>query len=142
MVLIAVVLMATGAMAQETPGMNRSSAEAIAAQVKTLTEAARKSATGIGVEVTLEKYPKHYSMLVVRSKTGEVEIHVNYDDVFLVLDCEATEMTRWDGGGCEDDSGWGDEGIAAGGRVADAGGQERCDPYRGEYAALDGARAG
>ena len=90
--LIAVVMMATGAMAQKTPGMNRLSAEAIAAQVKTLTEAAQKSPTGIGV-VTLEKYPKHYSMMVVRAKTGEVEIHANYDDVFLVLDCEATEMT-------------------------------------------------
>jgi mannose-6-phosphate isomerase-like protein (cupin superfamily) len=90
--LIAVVVMAAGAMAQEAPGMNRLSAEAIAAQVKTLTEAAQKSATGIGV-VTLEKYPKHYSMMVVRAKTGQVEIHANYDDVFFVLDCEATEMT-------------------------------------------------
>ena len=90
--LIAMVMMAAGAMAQEAPGMNRLSAEAIAAQVKTLTEAAQKSPTGIGV-VTLEKYPKHYSMMVVRAKTGEVEIHANYDDVFLVLDCDATEMT-------------------------------------------------
>ena len=90
--LVAVMLMAAGAMAQEAPGINRLSAEAIAAQVKTLTEAARKSATWIGV-VTLEKYPTHYSMLVVRVKTGEAEIHANWDDVFIVLDGEATEMT-------------------------------------------------
>ena len=32
-------------------------------------------------------------MLVVRAKTGQVEIHANYDDVFVVLDGEATEMT-------------------------------------------------
>ena len=90
--LIAVTVMVAGAMAQEAPGINRLSAEAMAAQVKTLTEAAQKSATGIA-GVTLEKYPKHFSMLVVRAKTGEVEIHANYDDVFFVLDCEATEMT-------------------------------------------------
>lgn len=89
--LTAVVLVAAGAMAQDAPGFNRLSAEAIAAQVKTLTETAQKSATGIGV-VTLEKYPTHYSMLVVRVKTGEPEIHANYDDVFIVLDGEVTEM--------------------------------------------------
>ena len=92
MVFLMAVMMAAGAMAQEAPGINRLSAEAMAAQVKTLTEAAQKSATGIGV-VTLEKYPTHYSMLVVRAKTGQVEIHANYDDVFVVLDGEATEMT-------------------------------------------------
>jgi len=92
MLLIAVVWMAAGAMAQEAPGINRLSAEAMAAQVKTLTETAKKSAAGIAT-VTLEKYPKHYSMLVVRVKTGGAEIHANWDDVFLVIDGQATEMT-------------------------------------------------
>jgi len=90
--LIVVVAMATGAKAQEAPGLNRLSAEQIAAQVKTLTETAQKSPAGIA-NVTLEKYPRHYSMLVVRVKTGEVEIHVNDDDVITALDCDATEMT-------------------------------------------------
>ena len=48
MVFLMAVMMAAGAMAQEAPGINRLSAEAMAAQVKTLTEAAQKSATGIG----------------------------------------------------------------------------------------------
>ena len=44
--LIAVVVMAAGAMAQEAPGMNRLSAEAIAAQVKTLSEAGAEERDG------------------------------------------------------------------------------------------------
>jgi quercetin dioxygenase-like cupin family protein len=86
------MMIATGAMAQAAPGFNRLSSEAIAAQTKTLMDEARKSETGIAV-MTLEKYPEHYPMLIARAKTGVVEIHANWDDVFFVLDGEATEMT-------------------------------------------------
>lgn len=92
MFLVLALLAGTGAMAEEAPGINRLSAEAIAAQTKTLMEQARKSDTGIAT-VTLEKYPEHYPMLVARAKTGGAEIHANWDDVFILLDGEATEMT-------------------------------------------------
>jgi mannose-6-phosphate isomerase-like protein (cupin superfamily) len=92
MFLMLAVVLATGAKAQEAPAINRLSAEAIATQTKTLMEEARKSDTGIAA-ATLEKYPEHYSMLVARAKTGAVEIHANWDDVFFVLEGEATEMT-------------------------------------------------
>lgn len=85
-------MMATGARAQEAAGMNRLSAEAMAAQTKTLLEEARKSDTGIAAAM-LEKYPTHSAMLVARAKTGVVEVHANWDDVFFVLEGEATEMT-------------------------------------------------
>ena len=91
-ILLAFCVSAAGAMAQQTPGMNRLSAEQIAAETKTLLEEARKSDTGIAVQ-TLDKNPEHYPMLVARTKTGVVEIHAHWDDVFFMLDGEATEMT-------------------------------------------------
>lgn len=40
---------------------------------------------------TLEKYPPNdFTMLTCRTQNGVVEVHANYDDVFVVLDGDAT----------------------------------------------------
>jgi mannose-6-phosphate isomerase-like protein (cupin superfamily) len=93
MVLLLVVVFITAVgVAQESPGVSRLSAEAIAARAKILTELARRSETGSG-SVPLEKYPEHSSGLAVRVKSGVAEMHANWDDVFWVIDGEAKLMT-------------------------------------------------
>lgn len=42
---------------------------------------------------TLEKYPRHYTMLAFRSRSGGGELHENYADVFYILDGGATVVT-------------------------------------------------
>jgi mannose-6-phosphate isomerase-like protein (cupin superfamily) len=42
---------------------------------------------------TLKEYPGHSTMLSVRSRNGEAELHQNYADIFLVLDGRATLVT-------------------------------------------------
>ncbi len=72
--------------------IDRRSAEQIAAQVGSMTAEAEKSPAGL-VSVTLEKYPGHFTMLTVRTKSGGAEMHAGWNDIFVVLDGEATEMT-------------------------------------------------
>jgi len=110
--LVAGVLAVGGAMAQEGPGVNRRSAEAMAAQAKTMMETARTSATGV-VGVTLEKYPGSYTMLTVRAKSGGAEVHANWDDYFFVIDGAGTVMT----GGTAVDAKVGEDGETRGTRV-------------------------
>jgi mannose-6-phosphate isomerase-like protein (cupin superfamily) len=111
-VLMASVMIAGGAMAQEGAGVNRRSAEALAAQEKTQMETARTSANGV-VGVTLEKYPGSYTMLAVRTKTGAAEVHANWDDYLFVIDGSGTVMT----GGTTVDPKPGDDGETRGTRV-------------------------
>ncbi|WP_158792620.1 hypothetical protein [Granulicella sp. L60] len=73
-------------------GIDRRSAESIAAQVKSMLGDARTSSGGIA-SATLEKYPGHYTMLTVRTKSGGAEMHAEWSDIFYVLDGEATEIT-------------------------------------------------
>jgi mannose-6-phosphate isomerase-like protein (cupin superfamily) len=42
---------------------------------------------------TLKEYPRHFTMLSVRSRDGVVEQHENYADLFYVLDGRATLVT-------------------------------------------------
>lgn len=42
---------------------------------------------------TLEKYPRHYTMLAFRSRSGGGELHENYADLFYILDGHATVLT-------------------------------------------------
>jgi mannose-6-phosphate isomerase-like protein (cupin superfamily) len=64
----------------------------IASQAKTLMEKAKQSPTGTAA-VTLETYPGHTVMLVARVKTGQSEVHANWNDLMFVLEGEATEVT-------------------------------------------------
>lgn len=38
----------------------------------------------------LEKYPRHYTMLAYRSRSGGAELHQKYADLFYILDGRAT----------------------------------------------------
>jgi mannose-6-phosphate isomerase-like protein (cupin superfamily) len=93
----AVMLVTTAAFAQPGTahigtGIDRDSAAAIEAQARTLLAQAEKSPSGLAT-VTLKKYPDHSTMLVVRTKSGGAEMHAGFNDIFFVLDGEATEMT-------------------------------------------------
>jgi quercetin dioxygenase-like cupin family protein len=50
--------------------------------------------TGVSGQ-TLERYSTHYTMLIVRDKDGESELHRNVADVFFVT---AGKATLWTGG--------------------------------------------
>lgn len=39
---------------------------------------------------TLEKYPRHYTMLAFRAKSGGGELHQHFADIFTILDGHAT----------------------------------------------------
>jgi mannose-6-phosphate isomerase-like protein (cupin superfamily) len=101
-----------GAMAQEGAGVNRSSAEALAAKAKTQMETARTSASG-AESTKLETYPSSYTMLAVRTKSGGAEIHANWDDYLFVIDGSGTVMT----GGTAVDAKSGDDGEVRGTRI-------------------------
>ena len=72
--------------------IDRRSAAAIAAQAKTLLVEAQASPSG-SASVTLEKYPGHLTMLTVRTKSGGAEMHRDWNDIFVVVDGEANEVT-------------------------------------------------
>lgn len=42
---------------------------------------------------TLAKYPNHYTMLILRDKSGQSELHEHTADVFVVLDGSAELLT-------------------------------------------------
>jgi mannose-6-phosphate isomerase-like protein (cupin superfamily) len=42
---------------------------------------------------TLEKYPRHYTMLAFRNRSGGGEIHQNFADLFYILDGHAAVVT-------------------------------------------------
>lgn len=83
---------ALGQAAGTARAIDRRSGEQIAAQVGSMTAEAKESAAGLA-SVTLEKYPGHFTMLTVRTKSGGAELHAGWNDIFVVLDGEATEMT-------------------------------------------------
>lgn len=74
------------------PGIDRDSADAIATRAKTLLTEAQASPSGLAM-MTLKKYPGHYTMLTVRTKSGGAEMHAGTNDMFVVLDGEASEVT-------------------------------------------------
>lgn len=56
-----------------------------------LLKQAEASPSGVA-SVTLKKYPGHYTMLTVRTRSGGAEEHQHSNDMFVVLDGEATEV--------------------------------------------------
>lgn len=57
-----------------------------------LLKQAQASPSGLA-SVTLQKYPGHFTMLTVRTKSGGAEQHDHAADMFIVLSGEATEVT-------------------------------------------------
>lgn len=73
-------------------GTDYYSAAELERESRKLTRQALKSPEGIAPE-NLEKYPNHYTMLTVRTKTGGAELHKHYADFFVVVDGQATLVT-------------------------------------------------
>ena len=95
MVLGASVLLSSAAAMSGQAGsaaIDRRSAEQISTQAASMLAETQKGSTGI-TSVTLEKYPGHLTMLTVRTKSGGAEMHAGWNDMFVVLDGEATEVT-------------------------------------------------
>ena len=89
---VAVVgLMGTVAIAQSPSGPPEalSMTEMLAKSKPLMAEAVEKGSSGI----TLAKYPEHYTMLTVRTKSGGGEQHAHFADFLFVVDGEGTEMT-------------------------------------------------
>jgi mannose-6-phosphate isomerase-like protein (cupin superfamily) len=74
------------------PGIDRTSSAQMEEQAKKLLADALKSPAG-SASATLESYPGHYTMLTVRTQSGGAEMHANFNDIFFVVDGEATEIT-------------------------------------------------
>ncbi|MDQ2835083.1 MAG: hypothetical protein M3Y50_15340 [Acidobacteriota bacterium] len=77
---------------QMNTGIDRDSESSIAARASALKAEAESSPTGLAM-VTLKKYPGHYTMLTVRTRSGGAEMHAETNDIFVVLDGEATEVS-------------------------------------------------
>lgn len=57
----------------------------------------RQAAAGEGLAAAmLEQYPQYYTQLIVRTRSGEVEIHQNYDEVMIIRNGSATVYTGGD----------------------------------------------
>jgi mannose-6-phosphate isomerase-like protein (cupin superfamily) len=93
---MAALTMTVGMMAQSAPEngnpVDEHTEAAIHAKTQTLLGKAKASPEGLALEV-LERYPGHFSELVVRVKDGQAEVHANYNDVFVVLEGEGNVMT-------------------------------------------------
>ena len=66
-----------------------------ASQLQALVSSLRKQAeAGNGIAIAdLAKYPTHYTQLIVRTRSGEVEIHQQFDEMVIILDGEAKITT-------------------------------------------------
>ena len=71
------------------PAEALSMTEMLAKSKPLMAEAVEKGSSGI----TLAKYPEHYTMLTVRTKSGGGEQHAHFADFLFVIDGEGTEMT-------------------------------------------------
>jgi mannose-6-phosphate isomerase-like protein (cupin superfamily) len=75
----------------QSPGVETFSSDKIAALEKSLhaqADASAGMATG-----PIAKYPGFYTMLVFRDKSGEVEIHNQFDEIMIVIGGKATVVT-------------------------------------------------
>lgn len=84
------LLGAIGAHAQTMKSDHWSKAQLLE-RAKHLRELAAK-ADGSASE-TLEKYPHHYTMLAFRKKSGGGELHLDFADMFVIVDGQATIVT-------------------------------------------------
>ncbi|GGH00835.1 cupin domain-containing protein [Silvibacterium dinghuense] len=78
--------------AEQAAPFDELTAEQWKAQAADLLNQAKASPSGMA-SVTLKKYPGHFTMLTVRTRSGGAEQHDHAADIFIVLDGEATEVT-------------------------------------------------
>ncbi len=86
----ALALLTLGATAQTMQSDHWSPAE-LRQRAEHLRQAAAQ-ADGSASE-TLQKYPRHYTMLAFRSRSGGGEVHRDYADLFSIVDGHATLLT-------------------------------------------------
>jgi mannose-6-phosphate isomerase-like protein (cupin superfamily) len=93
--LYALLVAAASGQASQNPARSEPFDELSGPQLTTQSEAllkeAKASPSGIA-SVTLKTYPRHFTMLTVRVKSGGAEQHDHFADIFVVLDGEATEV--------------------------------------------------
>ena len=91
--IFAALQIAAGAQTPAAPSsqFDQQSAQEIAKQGSEVLAAAQKSASGSS-GVKLETYPGHFTMLTARVKSGGAEVHKHFNDIFIVVDGEATEV--------------------------------------------------
>ena len=66
-----------------------------ASQIQALVSSLRSQAqAGNGIATAyLAQYPNHYAQLIVRTRSGEVEIHQQFDEMVIMLDGTAKVIT-------------------------------------------------
>lgn len=72
-------------------GFDQVTAGELERQSADMLKQAQASSSGIS-SITLKKYPNHFTMLTVRTRSGGAEQHDHYDDFFIALDGDATEI--------------------------------------------------
>lgn len=82
----------TASSAASASGFDEITAGELQARASEMLKQAQASPAGIA-SVTLKKYPNHFTMLTVRTRSGGAEQHDHYSDIFVALDGEATEVT-------------------------------------------------
>jgi len=90
-VLVAAAVLGIPAYAADTPAVQVETASQIQALVSSLRKQAQ-AGNGLAI-ATLAQYPNHYSQLIVRTRSGEVEIHQKFDEMVVILDGEAKVIT-------------------------------------------------
>jgi len=88
--ILAVTVLAIPSFAQTASNAQLFSGDDVAAQLKTLVQAAKPSGTS---GATLGDYQSHSIKLSVRTASGGAEIHAHFDDIFVVTEGEATLIT-------------------------------------------------
>jgi mannose-6-phosphate isomerase-like protein (cupin superfamily) len=93
---VVVIAMGQMLMAQATVApanrVDYHSAAQMEAQAKKLLAEAGKAPTGVAT-ATLDSYPGHYVVMIARVKSGVGELHRQENDVFVVVDGDATVLT-------------------------------------------------
>lgn len=90
-VLLAAITMGSVLCAAQGPAVSVN----MAGQVRALESSLREQAeSGNGTaSAYLAQYPRYYAQLIVRTKSGEVEIHQQFDELMIILDGDAKVMT-------------------------------------------------
>ena len=88
--ILAVTVLAIPSFAQTASNAQVFSGDDVAAQLKTLVQAAKPSGSS---GATLGDYQSHSIKLSVRTASGGAEIHAHFDDIFVVTEGKATLIT-------------------------------------------------
>lgn len=89
--LVAVATLGPAAYAVDAPAVEVNTASQLQALVSSLRKQA-EAGNGIAI-ANLAQYPNHYAQLIVRTRSGEVEIHQQFDEMVIILNGEAQVIT-------------------------------------------------